>query len=273
VILYLATGIAGVAASYWFNPGAGSAGASGAIFGLFGVFLVFGLRNRKAIPSFFREAIFRSVLPVIVLNLLIGYSLSSFIDNFAHIGGLVAGAALAAVIPFERPGTSTGAGYKVIEGAALFMILASFVQVVLHYHGPPLSFASLNPFGGPTRVEALLDSVESGDQAFMNAYNAVNSRNLVQVVDLKKETSDSIDQLRNTPSFGKDIDNLIHQFLELMQDQYALEKAVERAGVVTLSHHMENQENGRRYKIIKRDLNEWVRAEGNQYGIELRQTK
>src|SRR5262245_57817063 len=40
LILYMATGVAGVLGSYWQHPNDPSAGASGAIFGLFGALLV-----------------------------------------------------------------------------------------------------------------------------------------------------------------------------------------------------------------------------------------
>ena len=56
VLLYVLTGIAGVAGSYWHRPEGLSAGASGAIFGLFGVLLVFGLRYRRHVPPFFSRA-------------------------------------------------------------------------------------------------------------------------------------------------------------------------------------------------------------------------
>src|ERR1051326_8764119 len=51
VILYVMTGIAGVAGSYFYHPETVSAGASGAIFGLFGVLVGFGIRYRSAIPN------------------------------------------------------------------------------------------------------------------------------------------------------------------------------------------------------------------------------
>ena len=57
LLLYLLTGIAGVAASYWYHPYVLSAGASGAIFGLFGVFLVFSFKYRKTVPAFFSQAL------------------------------------------------------------------------------------------------------------------------------------------------------------------------------------------------------------------------
>src|SRR5260370_15579146 len=125
VILYVLTGIAGVYGSYSYHPYTISAGASGAIFGLFGVLLVFGIRYRSAIPPFFKRAVGTGVLPVIVINLIIGFTIPA-IDNSAHIGGLLAGAALAAVVPFQKPGEATNAGLRFIQGAVLSMISGCF---------------------------------------------------------------------------------------------------------------------------------------------------
>lgn len=63
-----------------------AAGASGAIFGLLGSLLYFGYNYR----GYFGNQIINQVLPVIVLNLLIGFS-SPNIGNAAHIGGLIGG--------------------------------------------------------------------------------------------------------------------------------------------------------------------------------------
>src|SRR5438128_6297447 len=108
VILYVLTGVAGVYGSYFYHPGTESAGASGAIFGLFGVLLVFGIRYRRSIPPFFKRAVGTGVLPVIILNLVIGFSIPA-IDNSAHLGGLIAGALLALIVPFKKPGAETPA--------------------------------------------------------------------------------------------------------------------------------------------------------------------
>lgn len=63
-----------------------SVGASGAIFGLMGAILYFGYHYRLYLGSALKE----QIIPVILLNLFIGFSLP-YIDNFAHIGGLVGG--------------------------------------------------------------------------------------------------------------------------------------------------------------------------------------
>lgn len=107
--IYLLSGIGGVAGSYFgqtFLPkpsDAPSVGASGAIFGLFGVLAVFGFRYRREMPPAIRRAMTAGVLPVIVINLFIGASIP-FIDNSAHIGGLLTGAALTLIIPYIAPG-------------------------------------------------------------------------------------------------------------------------------------------------------------------------
>src|SRR5881396_1367101 len=80
VILYVVTGVAGVFGSYFYHPQSISAGASGAIFGLFGVLLVFGIRYRQSIPPFFKRAVGTGILPIILINLVIGFSVPA-IDN------------------------------------------------------------------------------------------------------------------------------------------------------------------------------------------------
>lgn len=78
-----------------------SLGASGAIFGILGLFLgasIFGNRYGRALP------IDRtSLMSIILVNLLFGFILPG-VDNFAHIGGLVAGAILSI---FIKPGKIT----------------------------------------------------------------------------------------------------------------------------------------------------------------------
>lgn len=109
LLIYLLSGVGGVAGSYFGQIflqktfDAPSVGASGAIFGLFGVLAVFGFRYRREMPPAIRRAMTAGVLPVIAVNLFIGFSIP-FIDNSAHIGGLLTGAALTLIIPYIAPG-------------------------------------------------------------------------------------------------------------------------------------------------------------------------
>jgi rhomboid protease GluP len=134
LLIYLLSGVGGVAGSYigqtilprFFD--APSVGASGAIFGLFGVLAVFGFRYRRELPPAIRRAVTAGVLPVIVINLFIGLSIP-FIDNSAHVGGLLTGATLALVIPYIAPGrervSKTG---LLIMAVCVAIVLYCFAQ-------------------------------------------------------------------------------------------------------------------------------------------------
>jgi len=141
------TGVAGVFASYLTvipgsHPGVitsflirnrdtPSVGASGALFGMIGVLFVFGLKYRRELPEGFKRAFGTGMLPVIILNLGIGFTLRDLIDNSAHLGGLLSGMALAAVVSYKRPGLSTGVtvAWRVGQIVALLLVAISFFFV------------------------------------------------------------------------------------------------------------------------------------------------
>ena len=87
--LYLVAAVGGSVASYALSaPQTVSVGASGAIFGLMGALVVAGRRLRYDM---------RQVLILLVINVVIGF-LAPGVDWKAHLGGLVTGAAMAAVL-------------------------------------------------------------------------------------------------------------------------------------------------------------------------------
>jgi membrane associated rhomboid family serine protease len=89
-IIFMVSGIAGVAASMRYSP-VPSIGASGAIFGLVGAGIVFPIRFRSLVPAAQRRQIVRQLVQVAAINLAIGFSLKGIVDNSAHIGGLIGG--------------------------------------------------------------------------------------------------------------------------------------------------------------------------------------
>ena len=86
LIIYLFAGLTGALFSMIFSNYSASIGASGAIFGVMGAIVYFGYHYRVYLGNVIKS----QIIPVIVLNLAIGF-LSSGIDNFAHIGGLIGG--------------------------------------------------------------------------------------------------------------------------------------------------------------------------------------
>lgn len=90
--IYFVSMITGGLLSALFNDGI-SIGASGAIFGLLGAILYFGLHFRL----YLSEALRTRIIPVIVLNLIIGFAVPG-IDVACHIGGLIGGFLSAMVV-------------------------------------------------------------------------------------------------------------------------------------------------------------------------------
>ena len=99
LVLYLGAGWMGSLASLAFaHDLEGSVGASGAIFGLAGAWLAIALRRRSYFQSFGGQ-----VLTIVIINLFIGYSPGSHIDNNGHLGGLVGGFILGCLLPNRLP--------------------------------------------------------------------------------------------------------------------------------------------------------------------------
>lgn len=152
VCIWVITGIAGVVASYLSvrpNGPSGligrflfktsdvpSAGASGALFGLVGVLFIFGIKFRHELPEGFKRAFGTGMLPIIFINLFIGYLGSGFIDNAAHMGGLVSGALLALAVNYRRPGESAAMAttWRVLQVLCIGLVAFSFLMA---YRNPP----------------------------------------------------------------------------------------------------------------------------------------
>ena len=118
LIIYLLSGIAGSILSLAFNHNTICAGASGAIFGLLGALLYFGYYYR----TYLGATLTRSIIPVIVLNLIIGVT-SSGIDNAAHIGGLVGGILIAMAVGVPDKSNNNNK----INGIVLSLIYFGFI--------------------------------------------------------------------------------------------------------------------------------------------------
>lgn len=88
LILFIGSGICGSLLSLVVSGGnVISGGASGAIFGLLGALLYFGYHYR----NYLGNAIRSQIIPIILINLGIGFISGLNIDNACHIGGLLGG--------------------------------------------------------------------------------------------------------------------------------------------------------------------------------------
>jgi membrane associated rhomboid family serine protease len=119
--LYLLAALGGSVASYVFSDiRTVSVGASGAIFGLMGALLVAGRRLKSDM---------RQVAILLVINVVIGF-LAPGIDWRAHLGGLVVGAAVAAVLVWTPPALRAVQGlWQVLGLIAIVAVLALLTMV------------------------------------------------------------------------------------------------------------------------------------------------
>lgn len=99
-----------------------SLGASGAIFGLMASLLYFGNHYRLYLSNIMT----RQLVPIILINLAIGFSLP-YIDNWAHIGGLVGGLFSSMIVGIEGKTDKK----DTINGLILTSILIIFLSFML----------------------------------------------------------------------------------------------------------------------------------------------
>jgi membrane associated rhomboid family serine protease len=220
VFFWIATGVAGVVASYLasgaqmhnvpvvgrflFRGGDGpSAGASGALFGLIGVLFVFGIKFRHELPEGFKRAFGTGMIPTILINLFIGYTIP-FIDNAAHLGGFVAGALCALFVGYKRPGqrASVAVLWHVMQIAALALVVVSFGQVARRMGEARFDQAQQLSPGGEALSPAAnyINALNGGQQAFAAAINEGDVEGLERALaslDAAPHLTEASDKLRD----------------------------------------------------------------------------
>ena len=96
---YIVSGVCGVAASYLVSPVL-SVGASGAVFGMVGAYGIYLVRNRREFGGQVNRVILNLVF-ILGINIVFGLVWPG-IDQGAHVGGLIAGAAMAFLVSPRR---------------------------------------------------------------------------------------------------------------------------------------------------------------------------
>jgi rhomboid protease GluP len=124
--MYMISGIIGSMASTlwgWFmSHEQVGAGASGAILGIIGAAMVIGLRTQG-----WKSPIIRALAPSLAMMAIIGFS--GYVDNAAHVGGLLSGALVAGL---WRRGEESGAGKRIAVSLAALVIALSGAVVFFH---------------------------------------------------------------------------------------------------------------------------------------------
>ncbi len=286
VVFWVLTGVAGVVASYLtVRPGMAvgpiarflfkttdnaSAGASGALFGLVGVLFVFGIKFRHELPEGFRRAFGTGLLPMIMLNLFIGYMGRGFIDNAAHLGGLISGALLALVVNYRRPGERSGiaVSWRVLQIAALVLVAISFLKTAQHLTDP-LPVQLVTQPAPPT---------EPNNPAFLNYAVAIQDGQEAFVVAMKDRNPSNIDRavknLETAPHLDQESDELREKLKPL------LIRAKEFDAVAATSPERNKNKSTLEVELTtefiawQKEYNQWLKTSGRNYSglIQLTET-
>jgi len=272
VVFWVVTGVGGVVGSYLTvrpglagNPITGfifkaydtpSAGASGALFGLVGVLFVFGIKFRHELPEGFKRAFGTGLLPMIVLNLFIGYVLRGFIDNAAHVGGLLSGAVLALVVDYRRPGerSSVAVTWRVLQIAAIALVAVSFFKTVQHFSDP-------QPAELVTQVE---QSPEPQNTAYLHYAKAMNDAQEAFVVAVKDKNSSNIEaairSLDAAPSLDPKADELRQRLKALLLRAKEPQPAPAASPTVDKNKPVPADQLTQEFFAWRKEYNQWLKT-------------
>src|SRR5215471_14527995 len=126
--IYLITGISGGLASVGWNPFVNSVGASGAIFGLAGALIASFYLGEFSLPRIAISGTLRSLVIFAVFNIFLGQFLGG-VDNAAHIGGLVSGLVLGALIARIAPQPDIPVRRASVVGFVALLVVVSGLGV------------------------------------------------------------------------------------------------------------------------------------------------
>ena len=129
-VVYLLTGIGGSVGSVIWNPDVLSVGASGAIFGVAGALIATFYLGEFSMPRAAIAGSLRSVVMFVGFNLVFGAA-SARVDNAAHVGGLITGLLLGALIAKAAPDPDNP-GHRIAVIALALLLVVGGVAWYLH---------------------------------------------------------------------------------------------------------------------------------------------
>lgn len=280
VVFWVLTGVAATVASYLTVVGpsrsigrvtgfilkavdAPSAGASGALFGLVGVLFVFGIKFRHELPEGFKRAFGTGLLPMILLNLFIGYAARGLIDNAAHLGGFVMGAVLALFVDYRRPDERRGIAttWRLLKAASVGLVMVSFALAARHFRDPL-------PVTTYLRTSAVADpsDVNSKFISYVQVMNEAQEAFYVTLKDNETSRTDAaIRALESTNQLDAESVRLRDELKGLLTEAKAT-AVVDPKSESAASVNQKKQELIIRFSQWSKQYNSWLKTSGRQYG-------
>jgi hypothetical protein len=193
---------------------------------------------------------------MIVLNLFIGYVLRGFIDNAAHLGGLLSGAVLALVVDYRRPGERSGVAitWRVLQIAAIALVAVSFFKTAQHFRDPwPAELLAQAP------AQAQEQPAESENPAFVSYAKALTEAQEAFVVATHDHNSSNIDAALKTIDAAPSLDAKAD---ELRQKLKALLLRAKETPAIAITSPTRDKNKPVPVDQLKRDFIAWQKEYG-----------
>ena len=228
---------------------------------------VFGIKYRRELPEGFKRAFGTGLVPMIGLNLFIGFVGRGLIDNAAHLGGLVAGAFMALVIDYRRPGERSGIAitWRVLQIACIALSVFGFIKAAQHFRDPLPAYLAQQKkaleereveVDVPDEVNNFVEYAKAMNEA-QEAFNLAQSRNDISAID------GALTNLQSAPQLDPTADELRNQLSSLLSRAKALETATS-----------EPKKKLEAKKALTDEFLEWIKAyrnwlttSGRNYGL------
>ena len=178
LLVYLGSALVGSGLSLHFASQSNvSVGASGAVFGVLGAVLVSARVHRERIPSLTSRKVLSSQGLFAAYALLQGF-IGKGIDNAAHVGGLLAGAALAALLVGPLHREASARQQAIGRGQAIALIGIAVLALVLSTPAPRIDHRRL--FAVQATYQRLLPQMQAAEAALQHDMEATRQGQMSQ---------------------------------------------------------------------------------------------
>lgn len=203
--IYFSSGLAGNLLSLIVQGDrAVSGGASGAIFGIYGAFLVYLLHERRHLhPGDFRW-MFWGAAAFSAITLTLGFLIPG-IDNAAHVGGLVTGAAFGFVLlqPFASKDQSLRRAQRLLAGGfglVVAALVASIPDPIYRWSEEQAVRGEIREFiGEDARINARLKSILDEGRTDGASFDQLAGRIETEVTESYEQSFEQLSALRVGP--------------------------------------------------------------------------
>jgi len=196
-----------------------------------------------------------------MLNLFIGYVGRGFIDNAAHLGGMISGGILAVAVGYQRPGEKSGITtlWQVLQIAAIALVAISFIKTGQHY---------VDPLPPPLVAVQPVQSVNPKNDKFVSYAKAMNDAQeafylVVNDGDVASAER-AVKDLQAAPQLDATADELKNRLQALLIKAREM-KAAQNSGTPDIKNPQPGRDLTTSFVAWSRDYNAWLKTSGRKY--------